>query len=82
MEQEILRAGHRNYRGSLREFIIPGPNGNWSSLRKIKTFPAKNLASEGNSPHFVEKAGIFRGGDQQWNEAVCVDHGHANRDPL
>jgi hypothetical protein len=38
--------------------------------------------SEGNSPQFDEKAEIFRGHDQHWNEAIGLDHGHANRHAL
>jgi hypothetical protein len=37
---------------------------------------------DGNSPQFVEKAGIFCASRPQWHEAICNRGGDDNRDAL
>jgi hypothetical protein len=62
---------------------LPRPIRDLARAARKRASPRQNFSrSEGNSPQFDEKAEIFRGHDQHWNEAIGLDHGHANRHAL
>jgi hypothetical protein len=63
----------KNNTNQILEFVRPA--------RKLAV-SADGCGSEGNSPQFVEKAGIFRKCTQQWNEAICFHHGHEKCDGI